>query len=343
MYKSSNNLQCSIKNGLLWLSSVQNKDGSFGTLNPITTTALAIQAFSNSFYSIPTPVLCNKCNCNTEIDLALKYILTNAKVDNNGVYFEENGNIDKPTGEVLAALLSLNSPFEVVNIPNSPIDGYTFERLIDNIIDYLVASQNDNGSWGCSSNYDPCSNNNTTSFVIKGLSLAKCKGYFIPQSVFDNLQIWVEFIQNNCGGAGECSPCEGVNIANTAILIQLMSFLGYSCCDKNLRAAIQYIANNWYMPVSYFNPGWHCGDNLDYKAAYEVMTALPLCNVKCLQTCTGKVINWFSDIINTLLRKQNQNGSWPASEIDYEQSDQVIATIYSILTLEIALAKIYRC
>lgn len=341
MNNLQNNTKYSVQNGLLWLSSSQNKDGSFGTLTPITTTALAIQSFSNCSKPVCAPLLCHKYDYTIEINSALKYILDNSKIDSNGVYFEENGNINMPTGAVLQAFITLNLTYKEITVPTSSIEGYTFETLINSIINYLTISQNSHSAWGSSNNYDISSNNTTSSFVIGGLLATKYNGYSISPSIYSNLENWVDYIQNNYGGAGEFNSYEGVNIANTAALIQKMYFIGYSSSDKNLKASIQYIANNWYTPVSYFNPGWHCGANIDYKAAYEVMNSFSLYKINFLQNSFRKRINWFADIVTTLLQKQNPNGSWPVSEINYEQSDPAITTIYSILTLEITLSKIY--
>ena len=68
------------------------------------------------------------------------------------------------------------------------------------------------------------------------------------------------------------------------------------------------------------------------------MVAFSLYCVRSLKKSSyHKIIDWFKDITCTLLDKQKFNGSWPKSNILYDQSDSSITTIWSILTLENAM------
>jgi hypothetical protein len=263
---------------------------------------------------------------------------------------------------VLGAIASLGCPDCIINSNKSTLNGYTFSQLVNGSIDYLTFSQNANGGWGANSNsYDDTStfrnntssnrtssnrtsSNSTSSFVVGGLSLARANGYNIPKSIYENLQNWVNYIQNSSGGGGDTSPYEGVNISNTSILIEQMHFIGYCCYNENLKLAEQYIVNNWCNPVGYFGTGWDDCQNTDYKAAYEIMNSFSLyctCPLK-LCACTKKIY-WFEDIIGVLLYRQNLNNSWPPSNIYYDQSDPFITTLWAILTLEKAVVYINCC
>lgn len=332
----------SIIKGLSWLSNNQNPDGSFGSIYKITTTALAIRALNNY-----KEITCDPCSSliykyNNQINLALTFLFDNAKINSNDIYFEENDNINMPTGAVLAALVSLNCPNCIVTASNSVLNGYTFDQVINGIINDLVSSQNDDGGWAEASNiYDstPISSNYTSSHVVDGLSLASTNGYNIPQLLSENLQNWVNSIQNNSGGGGDTSPYEGVNISNTAVLIHQMHFLKYDYNNnKNLNLAKQYITNNWHNPVGYFATGWSDSQNIDYKSCYNIMVAFSLYSIGNLKKSNStKIIDWFNTIICTLLDDQRLNGSWPKSNILYEQSDEFITTVWSILTLQNAM------
>lgn len=344
----------SIINGLSWLSKNQNNDGSFGDIYKITSTALAIRAFKNY-----KDIACEsrssvRYKYDNQINLALAYLFDNAKKNSNGIYFEEDDNINMPTGAVLGAIIGLECPDYMIISDNPILNGYTFNQLINEIISYLIFNQNYDGGWvAVSSSYDcrydcttpynrydctTSSSNDTSSYVIYGLCLASINGYYIPQSLYENLQNWVDYIQNNCGGGGDTSPCEDVNVSNTAVLIQQMYFLGYNAKNKNLNLAKQYITNNWFDPVGYFATGWSDCQNTDYKACYEIMVAFSLYCARSLKKSSyHKIIDWFKDITCTLLDKQKFNGSWPKSNILYDQSDSSITTIWSILTLENAM------
>lgn len=350
----------SISRGLIWLSSHQNKNGSFGSLSPITTTAYAIKAFSNYAFLTNEKPLNENYEYNPEINAALKYIFSNIKISPSGIYFEEDGNTSKPTGAVLDALALLNYNDCPITFP-SPLGNLTFEQIINGIINYLANTQNTDGGWGDNTSYDNASNTVSTSFVTNGLlsvQLMQCTttnlnnattkrlaltNSLIPDSVYLNLENWVNFIQNENGGAGNYSPNEGVNIANTSVLIQQFYLLRYNCNNKNLLSAICYIGDHWYSQVSYFKPGWHYNENIDYNAAYQTMKGLSLyCVPYLIYNCKSKII-WYCDIVNVLLSSQKNDGSWPPSKIIYEQSDPVIATIYSLITLEIYAGSIYSC
>ncbi|MGL5507737.1 MAG: prenyltransferase/squalene oxidase repeat-containing protein, partial [Paraclostridium sp.] len=265
----------------------------------------------------------------------------NAKVSDNGIYFDDYGSINMPTGAVLAALSGLGCEEYVIAFDEYlPINGYTINQLKAEITQYLAWSQNPDGGWGeHSCTYDICSSNVVTGYVVLGLLMESCYGCCIPKSILTKLKSWVEYIQNpENGGAGNYSPNEGINILNTVNLIQQMFLLNYPSNDNSLKWAKQYIANNWSKPAGYLSPGWNNYPVADYQATMALTLGLGLYDVDYIKTSSNVCIYWHRDIVRVLLSQQQQDGSWPASKIKFEQSDQVLSTIWAILTLEYIIA-----
>ncbi|MGL4800948.1 MULTISPECIES: hypothetical protein [Peptostreptococcaceae] len=340
MNKLDETIQFSTSKGLMWLGKTQNQDGSFGELYPITTTALAILAFEKHAQKQCTSIFANSYIFRSQVEKGFRYLFENVQMSEHGIYFDDYGNINMPTGVVLAALAAANcEDHQIVYDEFLPINGYTYNQLKSEIVSYLAWSQNPDGGWGENNNsYDSASNNTVTGYVVLGLLMEKCYGCCIPKPLFSNLKNWVEYIQNENGGAGEYSPNEGINILNTGFLIEEMFFLNYPCNDISLRWAKQYIADNWTKPAGYMSPGWNSYPVANYQATFSTTLGLSLYDVDYLKTSSSVCIYWHRDISRVLLTQQNQDGSWPASKISFEQSDQVLSTVWAILTLEYIIA-----
>ena len=336
MNKLDETMQFSVNRGIMWLSKNQNDDGSFGELYPVTTTALAILAFTKHAQKQCTLPLSNMYMFFNTVDRAFKYLFENAKIDEFGIYFDDYGNTNMPTGTVLAALAATDcDDFLIGYNEYLPINGYTFNQLKGEIINYLTFNQHADGGWGENNYYyDVFSNNITTGYVVLGLLMEKCYGCCAPKSVFTKLENWVKYIQNENGGAGNYNPNEGVNILNTGFLIEQMFFLNYPSSNISLRWAKQYMADNWNKPSGYLSPGWNNYPVADYQATFAATLGLSLYNVEYLKTSNRVCIYWHRDIVRVLLSQQNQDGSWPASKVSFEQSDQVLSSVWAILTLE---------
>lgn len=340
MNKLEETIQFSVNRGLIWLSNSQNEDGSFGELYPITTTALAILSFTKHAQKQCKVPLDNTYMFYQCVDRAFKYIFENAKISDFGIYFDDFGNINMPTGVVLGALAaSTCEDFLIAYNEYLPINGYTINQLKCEIVHYLQWSQNQNGGWGESNNsYDILSSNTITGYVILGLLLEKQYGSCIPKPLFYKIENWVEYIQNEDGGAGNYAPNENVNILNTGFLIEQMFFLNYLKSNNSLKWAKQYIANNWSKPAGYSSPGWNSYPVADYQSTFSTTLGLSLYDVEYIKASNNVCIYWYRDITRTLLSQQNSDGSWPASKISFEQSDQILSSVWAILTLEYIIA-----
>jgi squalene-hopene/tetraprenyl-beta-curcumene cyclase len=66
--------------------------------------------------------------------------------------------------------------------------------------------------------------------------------------------------------------------------------------------------------------------------------ALALAKIDAFKTKDGKVIDWRADLAKKLLSTQQGDGSWKNSEGRWMESDEVLATSYTLL----ALARIHQ-
>ncbi|MGL4913491.1 MAG: prenyltransferase/squalene oxidase repeat-containing protein [Romboutsia sp.] len=340
MNKLDETIQFSVSKGLMWLCKNQNQDGSFGDLYPITTTALALLAFEKHAQKQCILPLNPNYTFFNSVDKAFMYILENVKVDGDKIYFEDYGNTNMPTGCVLAALAASGcEDYLIAYNEYLPINGYTFNQLKQEIINYLTSSQNDDGGWGESTDpYNSCSSNVITGYVVLGLLMEKWHGSCLSKPIFNKLENWIEYIQNDNGGAGNYSPTDGVNVLNTGFLIEEMYFLNYPSSNNNLKWAKQYIADNWCMPCGYCKTGWNNHPVANYEATFAVTLGLSLYDVEYLKTSNSVCIYWYRDITRILLSQQSQDGSWPASKVNFEQSDPVLSSVWAMLTLEYIVA-----
>ncbi|MGB7533691.1 MAG: hypothetical protein WA977_12055 [Halobacteriota archaeon] len=124
------------------------------------------------------------------------------------------------------------SPDAVVNVPGSAVDGWTYEQVLQDAVDYLAFGQNDIGSgsyrggWGYTENYG-WSDNSISGYAALALGYAETSecALTVPNFVYDELDIWIDYIQNdvdgdpNDGGSGYSAPDSWVNIYKTGNLL----------------------------------------------------------------------------------------------------------------------------
>ena len=332
--------------GLGWVVLNQNQDKSFGTSYPILNTALVVleleqYAISQGIY--PLDVSYKYYN---NLVGALEYLFLNANQNNHGIYYEEDGNINYTTGVVLAAICASQFPDQIINNGPNFIKGMSYKSVTQYMINYLEYSQEFNGGWGYSiNNYDDIANNYVSGYVGLGFLLATNPLYKfnlqVDGNTIDKFSDWVDYIQNNNGGSGYSNPEENLDILKTGNLLLEMNFLNRSQTDSSVLLATDYIANNWDEPAYYLNPGWNSSPVANYQATYALMSGLTGYGFdKIDQTISPfKEIDYANDVTNVLIQQQNLDGSFKANPNDPEQSDQMMSTIWALLTLQAVLTR----
>jgi len=200
--------------------------------------------------------------------------------DGKGVYFETNlWNRTYSSGIALMAIAESTTPDRVVDVPDSPVDGWTYEEVAQDTLDYLAWGQTDSGSgrggwiYNEVDNASGWSDNSNTGYAVLGLQYAEAPlesregfGLTVPTWVKDELEIWVKYIQCTVsgpdhGGSGYTIPCDWVNILKTGNLLKELEFVGAPETDTRVQAALAYLCRHWSDANQ--DPGWRGDMGLD--------------------------------------------------------------------------------
>lgn len=334
--------------GLGWIVLNQNQDKSFGTSYPILNTALVVLELEQYAISQGIYPLDASYKYYNNLVGALEYLFSNANQNNHGIYYEEDGNINYTTGVVLAAICASQSPDQIINNGPNFIKGMSYKSVAQYIINYLEYSQEFNGGWGYSlNNYDDIANNYVSGYVGLGFLLATNPLYKfnlqVDGNTIDKFSDWVDYIQNNNGGSGYSNPEENLDILKTGNLLLEMNFLNRSQANSSVLLATDYIANNWHEQAYFLNPGWNSSPVANYQATYALMSGLTGYGFDTIKQSINpfEEIDYASDVTSVLLQQQNPDGSFKSNPDDPEQSDQMMSTIWALLTLQAVLTRTY--
>jgi hypothetical protein len=133
-------------------------------------------------------------------------------------------------------------------------------------------------------------------------------GAAIPQTLKDNLTVWVDEIQNDGnGGSGYEVPTNWVNSLKTGNLLFEMAFYGDDFLAARVQAALGYIEAHWNDPPtgSSYDTGW----KNHIQAMFCLMKGFESYNIDLINDGTGD-IDWFQVLATDLLAMQNPDGSW---------------------------------
>lgn len=340
-------IQTAIKNGVTWLASKQNLDGSWGSgAYPIGDTGLVLIKLESYALEQGLSPFDDAYEYKNNVVSGLNFLFNKAQQDINGVYFEESGRINYQTGIVLAALCANGEPTRIVN--TGILTGQTYKQVAQSMVNYLAYSQQDSGpnigGWAYEKGDTP--DNSVSGYVVLGLEFAIAPAYqfgcSVPNTTKTNLDSWINYIQSTDGGSGYQVANNWENILKTGNLIEEMHFYGDALITSRVQSAITYIANNWNAPVATFagglEPGWRDINNsnvtIDYQATFTTMKGLTDYDISIITTTGGVNIDWFNDMSQAILAQQNPDGSWPRSIWDTFDNDTILSTTWALLTLE---------
>lgn len=266
--------------------------------------------------------------------------------DGIGVYFgTEQWRRTYNTGIVLMAICESVETDRKVDVPGSEVDGWTYQEVAQDTLDYLCFGQNDDGGWGYYEN-DNWSDNSNTGYAVLGLQYAEAAppcgcGKTIKESVKKKLAKWIEYIQcdpgdpcgwtaTDDGGSGYTCPCDWVNILKTGNLLKEMAFVGWDETHLRVQRALEYLHDTWDEPN--WDPGWRGSPDgvADYQAMYTTMKGLTSLGIH--EFCDPP-IDWQADFETVLLEQQLDDGSWPRTNWDYG-AKPILSTLWALLTLE---------
>jgi hypothetical protein len=228
-------------------------------------------------------------------------------------------------------------------VEDGPLAGWTYGDVARDLMDYLAFGQNDGGwergGWGYYDNYVGWSDNSNSGYPTLGLGFAEAApplgcGFEVPQFVKDELNLWIDYIQNDVngdtddGGSGYTDPNGWVNILKTGNLLQQMDLVGDDAGTPRVLDALDYLERHWTDAND--DPGWMGwpGGPAAYQATFTVMKGLTSLGIGEFGVTP---IDWVTDFETVLLTQQNPDGSWPPS---VWSGGELLSTIWALLTLQ---------
>jgi len=220
----------------------------------------------------------------------------------------------------MTAIAGSNTPDRVVTTGSQ--NGRTYEDVMIDTVDYVAFGQNDvgtgTGGWRYNANYGD-SDNSVSQWPVLGLIAAEQWGIIAPAFVKDDLNIWIDYIQNDVsGGSGYDSPTYWVNVAKTGALLIEQYYVGDTKETPRVIAAANYINTNWAVD----NKG-------DYYAMYGVFKGLELLDIGTIPLPDG-TFEWHDDYTDYLVSNQHSDGNWPTGGY----GSLVLSTDWAILILQ---------
>jgi uncharacterized repeat protein (TIGR01451 family) len=351
--------------GLENLTASQNPDGSWGTYETAGTTGLAVLKLETRANELGKSPFDPTYEYSDNVTAGLDYLFSTAHIytiqpsdwptttsnpDSNGngigvrFYATADGShhTNYATGIVLAAIVASEDPNRIVNVPGSPVNGWTYGQVAQEVVDYLAAVQINSGTgrggWYYEAYDYGVSDNSISGYVTLGLIYATSPAYnfesTIPTFLKPELNIWVDYIQNDVngdpedGGSGYSSPDSWVNVLKTGSLLEQMAFLGDTLETQRVKDAIDYIVRHW--DDASWDPGWKGGgswpDNAEYQATFNLMKGLSSFNLETI----GTNIDWYDQFTTAIVAQQNADGSWPS----VYWASHPLSTTWALLTLE---------
>ena len=255
-------IDTAIDKGLAYLANTQAGDGSWSSwgyqIGATGTAVLAMELHDPVTYA-------------ANIQAGLDYIFDQAYIqainpadpgapaDGNGVYFGWLPMYE--TGIAMMAIAGSETPWETVNVPGSPVDGWRYDEVMQECVEYIAWAQHDGtgdpngrGGWRYAPN-DWDSDNSVSQWPVLGLIVAEGFGCTVPGFVRDELSIWIDYIQNDAsGGSGYSAPDDWVNVAKTGALLIEQYFYGDDTTVPRVQAARDYIDANWSSDTEHLVP-----------------------------------------------------------------------------------------
>lgn len=252
------------------------------------------------------------------------------------------------TSIALIALACSTTPDKIVTIANNSMNGWTYRRVAQDVVDFLAWAQVDKdsgrGGWNYESNDNSggSSDNSNSGFATVALLFAETPvrappeiggfGLTVPPFVKNELNKWISYIQNTDGGSGYRSPSERVNILKTGQLLEEMAFVGDTATTGRVQNAVAYLARHWNdsdMGLQEGEHGWKGKEVSNYQATFTVVKGLVPFQIERISG-----IDWYGDFATAIVNQQNEAGYWPGEGLGAEnKANNVLSTAFALLTL----------
>jgi hypothetical protein len=138
----------------------------------------------------------------------------------------------------------------VIDRGSAAVNGRTYAEVMQDLVDWICFAQveptqgNQRGGWRYDANWSD-SDNSTAQWGSLPLLYADAWGLPTPDYVYDELELWVNYIQNANGGSGYMYPWQYVNVAKTGGLLLELAALGADITDSRVQNALSFINSRW--------------------------------------------------------------------------------------------------
>jgi len=247
---------------------------------------------------------------------------------------------------------------------------YTYKQIAQDVADWLAYAQADfgpgEGGWayialdndGDSPGGSITEEDNSNSgYAVLGLAYAIDFGCTVPEWVKDELNIWIDNIQDDVG-VGPVTDDGGswyrppgpyewswVNILKTGNLIFEMALYGDDSSVTRVQDAVDYLERHWQDANN--DPGWgYSLATANYQAMFTTMKGLEYMEIGELDTGDGVDEDWFNqeptdapsqDFASVIVAQQGTGtapaaGAWPITM--WDDPDGIMSTAWAMLTLQ---------
>jgi len=239
------------------------------------------------------------------------------------------------TGIAMIALSETEAPDRQVSVPGSPVDGWTYKRVLEGMLQWMEDAQNDGGceigGWGYVANQIEWSDNSNSGYATMGIGFATHPlfgfGLTMDANVLTLLDTFINNVQDPSTGASHYHPCwleQWFNILKQGNLLYEMALVGRPVDDPTVQSALGFLEANWNADCG---SGWQG----NYQATFTMSKGLQAYG-DALDTLPV-VGDWFDQTSTYLVTNQNPDGSWGPG-CGSGADDPVLETAWALLSLE---------
>lgn len=357
-------INASIDQGLAWLATQQLADGSWYSGNKVAHTALAVLKFEHhAIFGLGISPFDAGYMYHTNVENGLNYLFSRATTEGGAPLTSPHGNPD-PDGDggiiiyqnvgermyehgaAMMAIAASDAPARVVNVAGSIVNGWTYQDVLQDMVDTAAWAQQDDGVGRGGWRYAPNSgaDNSVSGYPTLGLGYAQAPspwgfGLTVPAFVKTELSIWIDYIQNDVdgdaydGGSGYHNDTTYVNTYKTGNLLYEMALVGDTAATPRVQDAVNYLVANWnaaYTDGSFTAPGWKgTATYSHYHAAFAMMKGLEALGINNIGG-----IDWYQEIADELVPEQQAAGNWPSGSYG---GTPVLETAWALLAMQRAV------
>ena len=357
-------IENAIVKGLAWLADQQQPAGYFGSLGDsslykMAQTGLAVLKFEERAKDLGYDPFDENYEYHEQVENGLDYLYSQTVVDNENRVDMWGSSSTYETSIAMMAIAASNNPNRTVGALGSAVDGWTYENVLQGMMDWLVYAQQtgenypcENGGWYYNEDvgdWYAFADQSNTGYATLALGFAAAPaplgfGLMIPDEVLNRLNTYINTVQDpmdgdNYDGGSWYEPCttrKWVNILKTGNLLYEMALVGDNLDTERVQNAISYIENHWNdNGVQHEFPWTSLGWVDSYQAMFMTMKGFEGLGINTI-TVGGSDIDWFDNVSDVIVANQHENGYWEYLNTDITEGEQspVLRTVWALLTLE---------